>query len=923
MPLQFAETLWLLAGLAVCTLLGALFLFAEKRSRARLREFAEVGLVERLVASHSPRRLWFKNALLLTGVLLLALSLARPQLGANWEKAETRGIDVMIALDTSRSMLAEDISPNRLERSKLAILDLLETIRGDRVGLIAFAGNAFLQCPLTLDYQAFRQTLNALDTDTIPVGGTDVATAIDEAEAYFEETGNERILILITDGEDLEASGVERAREAAGNGTRILAVGVGSTTGELIPVRSADGQRDFLRDESGTPVTTSLDERTLRQIAEVSNGLYAPLGPTGEGLQRIYEFSLAQSPAEKRQEMLQRIPIERYQWPLLAAIVLIIIESLLSTRRRAQSLSKGAGTAVLLASCFLLYPESVRAGAAGEASEAFDQGRFEEAVTLYGQALETEPDNPKFSFNKGVAAYRAGDFETAIASFENSLRKAAPALQQQAFYNLGNSRVAFGFSLLDDQPELSRNLWNAALVDYENALDLDPDYEKADRNYRTLQSTIAAHTYQLTTEAAPPEGGSVTPGASVFHNVPFPIEATAADGWRFGEWQGEGIAEPEAASTSIQLLSDQSITATFVKTWNLNVLSADEEMGTAGKSGTYDAGEAVPITAEGNDYFAFSRWRVDGEAEVADTTQAESTITLSGDTTVTAEFVPAFKLTVLPEPDIGGPAGPSGFFEEYSVVPIQAQPRDGFEWVGWIGDGIKDPTAQQTTISLTADRIAIARMERIWNLVIVPTPEEGGTVEGAGNHPIGSTVPISASPNEGFTFAGWEGPGVADPAAAETEVTVQSSEHTLFARFEQDDSEGDNQQDQQNQDQQQDQDQQNQGNQDQQQENQDQQSGDEESEESESGEQEQPQEQAPPDQEEPPNEGEQEESGNEEDRESAGEKSAPPQQVPLGQMSREEARQLLNALSENEKYLPAGERSREEGESPPASGKNW
>jgi len=922
MPLQFAEPFWILAGLATALFLGILFWVAWKRSLSRLRQFAETGLAERLVVSHSPRRLWMKNGFLIVCVLLLSVSMARPQWGANWEKAETRGIDVMIALDTSRSMLAEDISPNRLDRAKLAILDLLETIRGDRVGLIAFAGNAFLQCPLTLDYQAFRQTLNALDTDTIPVGGTDVATAIEEAEAYFEETGNERILILITDGEDLEASGVQRAREAAQEGTRILAVGVGSTTGELIPVTTPDGQRDFLRDAEGTPVTTSLDERTLRRIAEVSNGLYAPLGPTGEGLQRIYEFSLAQSKAEQRQEILQRIPIERYQWPLALALLLLLLETFLSTRRRVRPVSGTIAAAMALGGCVMVLPSPSSADTAREAAKAFMEERFEESVTLYRNALEDKPENQRLSFNLGVSAYRAEDFETAITAFERSLRHAPLSLQKQAFYNLGNSRVAYGFSLLDSQPELTRNLWEAGLLDFSNALELDSGYEKANSNRQALESAIRDHTYTLASAAEPAEGGTVSPGGPVFHGIPRPIEASPAPGWRFAEWQGEGIEAPEEASTVIRLSTDQSILATFVKTWNLTVLSANPEMGTAGESGTYDAGEPVSIKAEAEDYFAFSRWVVEGEADITDNAQAETTLVLSGDTTASAEFVPAFKLTVVPDPEIGGPAGPSGFFEEYSVVPIQAQPRDGFEWVGWIGDGIKEPEQPQTTISLTADRVAIAKMNRIWNLVIVPLPEEGGSVEGAGDHPVGATVPISASPGDGFTFAGWEGPGVADPGSAETEVTVNSSEHTLFARFEQEDSEGEDQQEQENQDQQQedspqDSPQNEQQDQDPSSENEDSQSADDQEsgqeDSGDSGEQEQ----------EAPSQEPQEEEEGEENTGSADGEEAPPREVPIGQMSREEARQLLNALSENEKYLPAGERSREEGDAPPASGKDW
>ncbi|MFO7725995.1 MAG: VWA domain-containing protein [Oceanipulchritudo sp.] len=922
MPL-FAEPLWLPGGVLAVLFLLVLFLLAERSSRRRLERFAGSELAGRLTGSHSRRRLWIKHSLAGLAVLLLAGSLARPQWGADWEKAETSGIDIMIALDTSRSMLAEDISPNRLERSRLAILDLLESVQGDRVGLIAFAGNAFLQCPLTLDYQAFRQTLAAIDTDTIPVGGTDLASAIDEAEAYFEKSGNERLLILITDGEDLEDSGIRRAREAGEAGTRILTVGVGSTSGELIPVRSPDGQTDFLRDASGKPVSTSLDASTLRELAEVSNGLYAPLG-NGSGLQRVYEFSLAQSEDSERREMLQRIPIERYQWPLALALVLIVIETLLTTRRRFKGASS-ATASYFLAALLLgtLSPQSLRADSAMEAMEAYEEGRYEESVSLYREALEEDPDAPRLRYNLGVSAYRAEQFETALAQFETVIRSGEVPLQEKAFYNAGNSRVALGFEALREEPSQARDLWEAALADYENALGLDPGHERASRNRTTLQETIAAHTYRLQTAAEPEAGGTVSPGGEAFHRVPVPLEAEPAGGWVFDAWSGEDIDNPEEAETVIRLERDRSVVARFVKTWELTVRSADPEMGSAGKSGTYREDEPVPVTAEAEDDYAFSKWIADG-CEVADPESAETEVTLSADATLTATFVPAFELSVHLEPEIAGKAGPSGFFEEYSIVPITAQPRPGFEWENWTGDGIQDPEAMETTIALTADRVAIASMKRVWNLVIIPTPEEGGTVEGAGNHPVGSTVPISASPSDGFRFEGWEGPGVEDPASPESRVTVTSEEHTLFARFAQEDQEDQQDQEQDQQDQQ-----------DQEQDQQDQEQDQQEN--GDPGDQDEPQD--PQDDEREPEEdpGEQEDTASDEsepeeaesppqeeaDPPEAGEERAETEAVP-GEMSREEARQLLRALSENERFLPAGERSREPQEGPRRpTGKDW
>lgn len=922
---SFAEPVWLWAALLLPLALLLFFRWRSQHAARRLHAFAAEGLAESLVGSVSRRRLWIRKGLAAAGLFLLCLSLARPQWGADWETSEAAGIDIMIALDTSRSMLAEDIAPNRLERSKLAILDLLETVRGDRVGLIAFAGRAFLQCPLTLDYQAFRQTLQALDTESIPVAGTDVASAIAEAEAYFERSGNQRILILITDGEDLEASGIERAREAAGKGTRILAVGVGSTEGELIPVRGPDGSLDYLRDANGDPVSTALDEATLRRIAQAANGVYAPLGPTGAGLQRVYEFSLEQTPASERQEMLQRVPIERFQWPLLLALLAFFFEALISTRKRRRSVAASAPIAGLLFLATVLGPQPAEAGPAREAADAYAEGRFEESLSLYREAVELEPEDARLHFNLGVSAYRSAAFEDSLTAFEETLRLAGNLeLQRKAFYNAGNTRVAYGFALLEEEPALARDLWQAALTDYQNAIDMDPEVQAPVQNRATLVETIAAYTHDVTARAEPAEAGAVNPSAgSAFHRIPIEVSAKAAEGWEFEAWSGEGLENPEAAKTFLRPEQDTELVALFAKTWDLIVESANPAHGSAGTSGTYRADTPVPVKAEAEDYFAFSGWKTVDPLEVADPSQPETEVTLKGNGTLTATFVPAFKLSVSVDPEIGGQAGPSGFFEEYSVVPIQAQPRDGFAWKGWTGDGISDRESQQTDIALTADRVVIANMERIWNLVIVPVPEEGGQVEGAGNHPVGSTVDISATPAEGFTFAGWEGPGVADPTAASTSVTVASPEHTLFARFQQDDSE-DNSEDQQDpQDQQQDQQNQQQDPDQQNQQDQQQEQGQESSpEESDPGEQ--------PLEEEPPAEPETQEQTPENAEDEASEASGQPQTTPaelaeaMEGMTREEARQMLRALSQEEKFLPAAERNREDRQPPDnTEGRNW
>src|SRR5215471_1434302 len=261
--MKFAQPVWLLLGLIACVALLWRYRRFDARQRDELKKFASANLIAQLTASVSTQRRRFKRVLVVTGIACLAVALARPLVGFRWEEARRKGLDLLFAVDCSKSMLAQDVKPDRLTRAKMAVEDLVGRMDGDRVGLIAFAGNAFLQCPLTLDYDAFRQSLDALDTKIIPRGGTDIAAAIQEAEAVFKtRTAAEKILVLITDGEDLGGEGVAAAKEAAKNGVKIFAVGVGTTTGELVPVPSENGGTDFAKDENGRPVRSHLDETT-------------------------------------------------------------------------------------------------------------------------------------------------------------------------------------------------------------------------------------------------------------------------------------------------------------------------------------------------------------------------------------------------------------------------------------------------------------------------------------------------------------------------------------------------------------------------------------------------------------------------------------------------------------------------------------
>lgn len=448
--MNFEHYSWLIGIPIALALASALFLSSARARKKLVRRFVSDRLVQQLLASYSPLRRRFKISLLLIALTLIIFALARPQWGYTWQESKSKGIDIMFVVDVSRSMLAQDIKPNRLERSKLAILDFLDRLEGDRVGLVAFAGNAFLQCPLTLDYDAFRQSLEAINTDVISLGGTDIARAITEAEAAFSDKNNYKILVMITDGEDLEEDGIVRAREAADNGITIYTVGVGTPEGELIPVQNRFGQTNFLRDDNGDFVRTQLDADTLQEIAEVTDGFYAPLGPTGYGLDQVYEAGLKSIPEQELASRMEKAWIERYQWPLGLAIILLAWEPLIGTRRstlrrkaNANGVVKNTGKSIAKAATWLLLAGLTLSGgdlwaSVRQGEKLFQSGDYASAAEAFKAALEADPLNAQASFNLGNAMEALGKNEEAQAAYARALATTDLDLQADAFYNLGS-----------------------------------------------------------------------------------------------------------------------------------------------------------------------------------------------------------------------------------------------------------------------------------------------------------------------------------------------------------------------------------------------------------------------------------------------------------------------------------------------------
>ena len=312
--------------LAACAVLLWQYRRFDLAQRAALAQFAAARLLDKLTSSVSPRRRRVKRALFTLGVGLLFVALARPQAGFEWQETHRKGLELLFAVDTSKSMLAQDVKPDRLTRAKLAVTDLVAKLKGDGVGLVAFAGNAFLQCPVTLDYDAFRESLDALDTNVIPRGGTDIAAAIRESEAVFKtRTAAEKILVLITDGEDLDGEGITAAKAAAKNGVKIFTVGVGSATGELVPVPSENGGTEFAKDENG-PVREVAPRRRDAQENRRGDGRHVSAARrAGRRAERdLRAGARRSSPARISSSRQAKVPLEKFHWALLAALACFI-----------------------------------------------------------------------------------------------------------------------------------------------------------------------------------------------------------------------------------------------------------------------------------------------------------------------------------------------------------------------------------------------------------------------------------------------------------------------------------------------------------------------------------------------------------------------------------------------------------------------
>ena len=310
----------------------ALFALLRRRRRA-LAQLVDPALLGVLAPAWNPARARTRLLLRVTALALLVVALARPQWGFRWEEVRRKGLDLMVVLDTSRSMMASDIKPTRLQQAKWGIRDLLRNLRGDRVGLVPFAGSSILQCPLTIDYAAYAMTLDDVYSGIIPRGGTAIEQALRTAVAAFPaESAADRVILLITDGEDHEGDPLALLPELKEKGIRVYSIGIGTLEGEMVP--AGDGQGGYFKDRQGQIVKTALKEDVLQKLALGTGGTYVRSAPGDTGLERVFNESIANLKRSEQENRTAKIYEERFVWPIAAALLLLAWEALLGDRKK-------------------------------------------------------------------------------------------------------------------------------------------------------------------------------------------------------------------------------------------------------------------------------------------------------------------------------------------------------------------------------------------------------------------------------------------------------------------------------------------------------------------------------------------------------------------------------------------------------------
>jgi Ca-activated chloride channel family protein len=478
---RFAEPVAFLF-LILVPLAVVLHVFLEKARIKKEQAAGDLDLLRALVLSDTDKGKGLRVAQLIVfsaAIGLVALSLARPQFGMRLESRKARGIDLVVALDLSKSMLARDVVPSRLERAKLELNQLVDQLKGDRVGLVGFTSIALPLCPLTVDHAAFKLQLKSATPGDLPRGGTAITDAIEAAQKMLETSKQKsaaKAVLIITDGEDNEGDASAAAKKAHDAGMEVHVVGVGSRTGEPIPVLKDNGQIEgYLKDKSGQTVVSRLNETVLRQIADQGGGLVALPGDVG-GIDlspvRTHLESLKKAELEERAI---RIYEERFQWALLPALVLLLVATFLRPiRKRARMIVRGLAKAAIV--LLLLAPRAEAEPLKREDPDTkkgnanLADGHAKEAVDDYGRAIARLGEDPRVVFDRGLAESKQGELDKATADLRMSMENGdTPELRGESAFALGNA-----------YRKLKK--WDDAITAYRRGLVEDPKLSGARRN---------------------------------------------------------------------------------------------------------------------------------------------------------------------------------------------------------------------------------------------------------------------------------------------------------------------------------------------------------------------------------------------------------------------------------------------------------
>ncbi|HYF48795.1 MAG TPA: VWA domain-containing protein [Planctomycetota bacterium] len=511
-PQAFYFVLPLLAGWLV------LALYARgRRARAALA-FAQSGMRERLMPVASSGRFWTKTILFALALLFGLLALARPRFGTYFEEVRPRGADIYVLIDVSKSMLADDVPPSRLARAKADVAQLLNTLNGERVGLIAFAGKAAVKVPLTTDYGFFRIGLNELDPNSAPRGGTAIGDAIRKAlEVMPPESERDRAILLITDGDDQESYPKEAAEKAAEQHVAIYAVGLGDPNqGARVPVKaSQEAQPSAFMTHNGEQVWSKLNDPLLREIALKTGGVYVPARTSAYDLGELYKSELSKRRGGDAKITRRERTAEQYQWFLGLAIVCWLIEMMIplySQQPQPGRLPspKPARAAVAKTVAALLLLSSFRAPGAEDSRELvregiqhYEKSEFDAAADKFkasDEATQQEegPANAIAAFDLACAYHRKGDTEKAREQYLKAALSKDRSISSTALYNLGNLSAEKARTLAGEKPEEVEpdkreeilNTLKEAVVQYRNCLDVQPTHAAARKNIELIRQWI-------------------------------------------------------------------------------------------------------------------------------------------------------------------------------------------------------------------------------------------------------------------------------------------------------------------------------------------------------------------------------------------------------------------------------------------------